>query len=221
MLAYLLRRAPNLRQIDLQWAVQEYPLDFQSIAASLNTFGTHLESVRLDTRNNFCNLPEADPEPTGTRIHEAYDEPLGNLQPMTNLLHLAVTPRALVGSHRFFNNPSQEQHNPLVHNNSNNNNNNNHLLLLPPHLQTLHILGPTREDPDVALTTAVYHQILHPAITREATTCPDLRRIELSCSAFAPEKYRCCSPGWEVEASEWENVGPVAAWKVVLKKKKI
>ncbi|KAM3424981.1 hypothetical protein BST61_g6951 [Cercospora zeina] len=126
MLANLLQRAPNMRRINLQWAVRHYALNFRTLAASLNTFGTQLESVRLDTRNNYCHTYDA----SGFQmIHEGGEEPLGDLQQMIHLEHLAVTPRALIGRVDV-----QDQQQKLVE-------------CLPAGLKTLQFIGPTREDP--------------------------------------------------------------------------
>ncbi|KAI5367756.1 hypothetical protein Slin15195_G028890 [Septoria linicola] len=197
-LAYLLQRAPNLRDIDLHWAVQQYPLDFKSIAASLNTFGAGLQSVKLDTRNNFCRLPEPDPHLFAARIHEAYDDPLGNLERMTTLVHLAVTPRALIGSYRYF-----DPKHKLVD-------------CLPVSLTTLQILGPTREDPDVALTGAVYRHLV-PIMQDTPSTCSELRRISFRCAAYALHHSDVRS--WRCDATRLNNLGPTPGFNTSFTKR--
>ena len=131
-----------------------------------------------------------------SRIHEAYDDPLGNLEQMTNLVHLAVTPRALVGSFRYFDPEHQ-----LVK-------------CFPAKLRTLTLIGPTREDPSAALTSAVYRHI-EPLIAAARPSCPQLSRIDIHCTAYAVNNE---SHQWQEKAMKLENLGPVPAWNTTITK---
>ncbi|CAK1357238.1 unnamed protein product [Cercospora beticola] len=184
MLAILLQRAPNLIEIDLQWAVQQYNLDFASLAASLNTFGTRLESVRLDTRNNFCHYPDI----WGvSSTHEAREEPLGNLQEMVNLKHLAVTPRAMVGGSAFI----DFQHKVLK--------------CLPANLRTLQLIGPTREDPSDMVTGTLFWQF-QKLFTAKQPPSSQLESVEFQCAGFrlSPDNMY----HWRSDVVELPNLGP-------------
>lgn len=181
MLAVLLQRAPNLTQIDLHWAVQQYNLDFRSLAASLNTFGTQLESVRLDTRNNFCHYADM--------IHEALEEPLGNLQEMVNLKYLAVTPRAMIGGTGFI----DFQHKIME--------------CLPANLRTLQLIGPTREDPSDMVTGTLFWQF-QKLFTAKQPPSSQLQSVEFPCAAFALDPDPDTMHHWRSDVVELPNLGP-------------
>ncbi|KAF2216040.1 hypothetical protein CERZMDRAFT_94422 [Cercospora zeae-maydis SCOH1-5] len=192
MLGYLLQRAPNMRRINLQWAVQQYTLDFRTLAASLNTFGTQLESVRLDTRNNYCHTHDASGSP---RIHEGREEPLGNLQQMIHLERLAVTPRALIGCVDV-----QDQQQKLVE-------------CLPASLNTLQIIGPTREDPSDVVTEKLFHQFNMLLHARQPMNSR-LERVEFQCVSSCPDIDD--THHWRSNTVELSNLGPKPGYHCTL-----
>lgn len=193
MVGVLLLRAPNLEVLDLQWAIQDYPLDFPKIAASLNTWGHNLKSVTLDTRQNFTHVQDENGE---SLVAEGRGEPLGNLRELKQLQYLAITPRALLGR------PTAREHSDELTG------------LFGETLESLTFLGPTRESSSSSLTELMYQKV-HGLLQSGINPLMRLRSIDLQ--GVASDLTDHDFGDWKSTATQPEWMKPFS-WDISLKR---